>query len=205
MKRNSRMMRCTVLSLLVLICQFAAAQDDTGKEEKQGPKAPASATRLTLGSTSGTPGTSVVVPIYFTAADGVRVGKLQIQVNYVSANMKFLKLDSGYSLESANVELKSEVKEGKNDKGVDTQTVMLRAALPASDAAKSAIPPGLLGYLTLQISDNGRPASITLRVAAEANDLGTGQPVRDLQTADATVDVLAPGSQPAVACFFFTH
>ena len=76
-------------------------------------------------------------------------------------------------------------------------------ALP--EPPKKGIPSGLLAYITMRISDNGRPASITLRTTAEAIQLGTNKKLDKLQASEATVDVIAPGSEPLVACFFFTH
>src|SRR3990167_10238176 len=83
---------------MVLVCwlgQAAAAPQEPGKAEETVALDPKTTTRVTLGSTSGTPGTSVVVPIYFTPAEGKEVGLLKLGVNFVSRNVKFVRLDAG--------------------------------------------------------------------------------------------------------------
>jgi hypothetical protein len=196
------------VGLLCLAPPLRAAQETSGKPApKDAPKKeefdPKTTTRVALGSTSGTPGDAVVVPIYVTPAEGARIGTLKIEVSFVSVNLKFDKTDRGIAAEMGDVQLVSDVKESKNDKGVDTSTLVLRATAP--EAAKTPIPAGLLGYITLKISDKGRPASIALRAAAEGTEFGSSKPLANLKALDAEVEVLAPGTQPAVACFFFSH
>lgn len=160
------------------------------------------ATRISLGSTSGTADSSVVVPIYLSPEQG-DIGKLELQISYVSTNMKFAKLSPAMSVEQGNIHLHSEVEHGKNERGVETETLKIVASV--EEFAKIGIPPGLLGYLTLRISQNGLPGSIPLLTNATATQLGTNQPFSNVKTVDAQVEVLAPGSQPLVTCFFFTH
>ena len=50
-----------------------------------------------------------------------------------------------------------------------------------------------------------RPASITLHPTVEASEVGTNKAVQNLRAFEAKVDVLAPGTQPLISCFFFTH
>ena len=193
--------------LLAAVClaQAAGAQEESGKPEQKETIDPKTTTRLTLGSSSGTPGASVVVPLYFTPAQGVDVGRLKLEVDYVSANLKFTKLDVGIAAEMGGVDLQIEAKDGKNEKDVETQTLRITASFLSPEPPKKGIPPGLLAYLTMKISENGRPASITLRAAAEASELGTNKPLQNVRAFEAKVDVLAPGTQPLVTCFFFTH
>ncbi|MEE8176413.1 MAG: hypothetical protein V3T65_00280 [Acidobacteriota bacterium] len=189
--------------VMVLACQ-AVAQEQAGEAEKA-PIDPNITTRVTLGSSSGTPGTSLVVPIYFTPGRELQVGRLKLDVNFVSTNLKFSKLDPGIAAELGNVDISTEVQVGKNEKGLETTTLSITASFPSGEPSEKGIPAGLLGYLTLRIEEDGRPASITLRTSAEGSFLGSNEPLADLRSFDATVDVLAPGTQPIVACFFFTH
>src|SRR5581483_9625681 len=101
------------ITLAGLLCHSAAAQQDKAKAAEKEEIDPKTTTRVTLGSSSGTPGTSVVVPIYFTPAESVQVGRLSVEVNFVSANLKFDKLERGIAAEMGDVELKSETKTAK--------------------------------------------------------------------------------------------
>jgi hypothetical protein len=80
--------------VVIVMAGQAAAQEQPGEAE-QAPIDPKVTSRVTLGSSSGTPGTSLVVPIYFTPAEGLQVGRLKLDVNFVSTNLKFSKLDAG--------------------------------------------------------------------------------------------------------------
>ncbi|MBI3894878.1 MAG: hypothetical protein HY313_03000 [Acidobacteria bacterium] len=162
------------------------------------------ATRVTLGSSSGTPGTSVVVPIYFTPVEGSEVGRLKMTIDFVSKNLKYSKLDPGIAAEMGKVDLNTEAKEGKNDQDLETTTLTVIASFLTPTPPDKGIPSGLLGYLTLKINDDARTANIKLNTTAEAAELKTNKSI-DVQATSATVEVLAPGSEPLVTCFIFTH
>jgi len=187
-----------LLLAAVWVSPRAAAQ---GNEEVD----PRTTTRVTLGGTSGTPGTQVVVPVYFSPAQNVEVGRLRLEVTYVSVNLKFSKLDTGIAAELGGVDVQAEVRAGKTDRGLDTQTVIITASFLSPEPPAKGIPSGLLAYMTLNIGTDGRPASIGLRPTAEAAELRTNRPLQNLRAFPAQVDVLAPGTQPLISCFFFTH
>ena len=186
--------------LLAAVCLSPRALAQ-GNEEVN----PQTTTRVTLGGTSGTPGMSVVVPVYFAPAQNVEVGRLRLEVTYVSVNLKFSKLDTGIAAELGGVDVHAEVKAGKTDRGLDTQTVTITASFLSPEPPAKGIPSGLLAYMTLNIGQDGRPASIGLRPTAEAAELRTNRPVQNLRAFSTQVDVLAPGTQPLISCFFFTH
>lgn len=203
MRGVSRGLLVVMMSLAGLV-RFAAAQDQK-QEAKQEQMDAKNTTRVTLGGTSGTPGTSVVVPIYFTPAEGKEVGSLKLGVNFISRNVKYSRLDAGIAAEMGGVDLHPEIKEGKNEQGLETTAVTIVASFPGPTPPPKGIPAGLLGYLTFQISESAKPASIALRATVEATELGANKPVQNLRAFDAQLDVIAPGSEPMVVCFFFTH
>lgn len=180
----------------------AAAQ--IGELEIKDP-VPQKITRVTVGSVTGAPGIAITLPIYFTPEDKVAVGRLKLNVDFVSVNLKFDKLEPGIAAQMGNVELSSEIKIGENEKGVETTTLEIITSFLTQPPPPQGIPPGLLGYLTLRIGEDARPAKITLRTAVEAAELGSNNPLENTEAIDALVEVFAPGTQPMVACFFFTH
>lgn len=189
------------LMLWVWLSPSAMAQDQAASPKAEPPKA----TRVTLGSSSGTPDTSVVVPVYFTPLEGVEVGRLKITVDFVSKNLKYSKMDPGIAAEMGKVDLSTEVKEGKNEQGLETTILTITASFLTPEPPAKGIPSGLLGYLTLNINADAREANINLKAAAEATELKTNKPIENLQASSATVDVLAPGTLPLVVCFIFSH
>ena len=188
--------RFFVYGLIFVMCfSYKAAAQQQAESGKT--------TRVTLGSSSGTPGTSVVVPLYFTPADGVEVESLKLVIDFVSKHLKYGKMDPGIAAEMGNVGLNAEVKEVQNEQGLENTTLTITASFPTPP--EKGIPAGLLGYLTMRINEDAVPASISLRAAAEATELKTNKPITDLLATSATVDVLAPGTQPLVTCFIFSH
>lgn len=190
---------------VVWLCQPAGAQAVANRAREQEQMDPKTIPRVTLVDASGTPGTSVVVPIYFTPAENLAVEWLKLEVGYVSAGLKFSKLDRGIAAELGSVDVHAEVKEGKNERGLETQTLTITASFLSPDPPKKGIPFGLLGYVTLKISETARAASITLRSRVEARELGTNKPVQNVRAFETKIDVLALGTQPLISCFFFTH
>ena len=160
---------------------------------------------ITLGSISATTGDMVVVPVYFTPVPGVEVGRLKLEITYVSVNLKFAKLEAGTAAQEGGVKLNSVVKQAKNKDGVDTQTLQITTSFSDSGPPPKGIPQGLLAYLIMELSEAGRSARITLRSSMEATELGTDKPLEKLTVADATVDVIGSGAQQMMTCFFFTH
>ena len=199
--------RCfVVLASLILAGRFTpACAQQSAKASQQKPAETRNPPKLTLGDSDGTPGGSVVVPIYFAPAEDVEVGELKFTVNFVSRNMKYASLKRGLAAESGNVELHAEVKEDKNDKGLEVSTLSVVASILSPKPGQKGMPGGLLGYITFQVNEKAGPANITLRTTGEAAELGTKKSIPTLKTADAVVDILAAGSEPLVSCFFFSH
>ena len=194
-----------IASLIVAGCfTLASAQQSAGKTQ-QGPANRNKPPQLTLGDSDGTPGGTIVVPIYFAPAEGVEVGELKVNINFVSRSLKYSRLSRGLAAEIGNVDIHGELKEGKNNKGLEISNLTVEASIPSPKPGQKGIPGGLLGYITLQVSEKSGPANITLRAAGEAAELGTHKPLQNFKTVDAKVDILAAGSEPLISCFFFTH
>lgn len=178
------------------LCQL----EDLPEEEP-----PRTTTRVAFEDFNATPGMSFSIPIYFTPEDGVEVGRLKVELSFISENLKFVKLDRGIVADLGNLDLNGELKVGKNDKGSETSTLTIMASFPSPDVPEKGIHEGVLGYLVFRIGENGRAANIRLRASGEAIELKTNKPLQNFEAADATVDVFAPGDLPVVSCFFFTH
>ena len=185
------------LSLIVLIAPRVVFAQEASN--------PSPVPKLTLGDSDGSPGGTVVVPIYFTPVEGLEVGQIQFDVNFVSKNLKYSKISKGTAADAGNVDLKATLKEGKNEKGLETSTLSVVASIPSPKPDQKGIPAGLIGYITLAVNEKAGPANITMRATAQAAELRTGKAVPNIKTVNAEVDILANGSEPLVSCFFFSH
>jgi hypothetical protein len=160
--------------------------------------------RLTLGKSAAQPNETALVPIYFAPPKSTAIGRVKFDVTFVSVNMKFDKLEAGPMADAGQVNYHTELKPGKNEKGVETTTVTIQAEVPEQSA--DGLPSGLLAYLSLRLSAEAKPALITLRTsAAEAIRHGSNEPVRDVRAFDSQVEVQVAGFSPTSVCFFFSH
>lgn len=191
------------LTLTLIFSASANSLEGQQGEAGQPPVDPKTTTRITLGSASGEPNASVVVPIYFTPAEQAPVAQATISITFVSKNMKFSKVDLGAAAELGNVEIKTEATEGKNDQGLETTTLTVFAGV--QEGSGKELPSGLLGYVSFNILPTAVPANISLRAEASARLASGGAPAMDVRAFGAQVEVLAEGEGGMVACFFFTH
>lgn len=201
-------MRHFVLRILLGIVMFAALQSQVAAQIEDlviVDPAPQTVTRIKIGGAIGTPGLAITLPIYFTPEDNVAVGRLKLNVDFVSVNLKFSKLQPGIAAQMGNVALHNEIKIGENEKGVETTSLEITTSFLDKTPPPKGIPSGLLGYLTMRIDEDARPAKITLRTAVEAAALGSDELLESVEGIDALVEVFAPGTQPMITCFFFTH
>lgn len=160
-------------------------------------------TRIALGKSSGQPEQTALIPIYLTPPKSIPVGRVQLRVTFVSANVKFDKVEPGPTADNGKVKFSTDVATAKNESGIDTSTVTILAEL--SDPSAKSLFAGLLAYLSLRVSANARPAKITLTTSAEASRPGSSDPLPDVRAFGAELEVQAPNSGPMVVCFFFSH
>lgn len=185
-----------------LLCRSAVAQRGPAKGPASSAGESKNTTKIQLASNSGPPGTAVVLPIYFTPEQGVEVGRVKLQVIFPSANLKFEKIERGIA---KNVELSSNVSVSKSDKGVQMTTVTVIASVSSSESARKGLAAGMIGALDLRISPKAPHGIINLRTVAEAAELETDRPLKNVRGGSAKVDVAWVDAPPSVTCFFFSH
>lgn len=191
--------------LLGLLCPVDAAQVNAGKASRKKAADAKTTTRLEIANNSGPPGTVVVLPIYFTPAPGVEAGRLKLAVTFESANLKFVKLEPGVAAPKGNFGLSSDLKVSKSEKGLETATLTVLASISSPEPPTKGIPGGMLGYLTLRISEKARPGTIDLHIVAEGDEWGSNTPLKNLRTSHAHVEVAWVDAPPSISCFFFSH
>src|ERR1051325_6699792 len=75
---------------------------------------PAAKANIVLGGTSGEPGEEVVVPVYLTPPEGISIGKLDLEITFVSVNLKYEKIESGIAADMAGAKVTGDTTGGKN-------------------------------------------------------------------------------------------
>ena len=107
-------------------------------QESSSPESDAPTVRVVLGSASANPGESTVVPVYFTPASDTPVGRLKLQVTFVSANLKFDKVETGIAAEIGNVSLTHDVRVDTDSNNVEVSTLTMEAT--AAESSTAGIP-----------------------------------------------------------------
>ena len=144
--------RVSIIAISMLFAGLIPVAAAQSKDWRHEPAADPKITQISLGNTYNTPGTFVVVPIYFKPADGVQVGRLKLEVDFPSAYLKFEKLERGIAADIGVVDLSSEVTAYKNDQGEETSKLTLVGSLASKESPAKGLASGLLANLTFRIN-----------------------------------------------------
>lgn len=183
----------------------ANKSEKSTKEEKK--RANPALPRLVIESGTGSPGVNVVVPLYQTPPQGVELRSLSVEIEWVSKNIQFVRLERGISAESIGADVTGKITgTSKDAKSIEHSTLRLDASVVEENPTRG-IPEGLLAYLTFRISPEAQPFAIELRpklISAEAIG-SSGQKFTQAEAESGKISVELPGLPPYVTCFFFTH
>lgn len=203
-RSQSRNVRLTVSLAIFYFLALTTAFSATATVAAQEPEIDIDkTTRIALGKSSGQPEQTALIPIYLTPPKSIPVGRVKLRVTFVSANVKFDKVEPGPTTDNGKVKFSADVVTAKNEKGIDTSTVTILGEL--SDPSAKSLSGGLLAYLSLSVGANARPAKITLTTSAEAMRPASSEPLPDVRSFGAELEVQAPNTGPTVVCFFFNH
>jgi hypothetical protein len=161
--------------------------------------------RVSLTEINGTPGASLMIPLYFTPDPNKPLRSITVDIEYVSNNLKFQKASKGVAADQAGAEITTAVTDGKpDDKGIARSKLIVTAALGQGNAA-AGLPDGLLAYLLFQISLDAKPFAIKLTpTVVSAEDL-KNQKVAQVGAEPGMVVVEVLDVMPEATCFFFSH
>ena len=202
--RRERMERSAALLLLTVLCisvDSATATAQTSGTDKL-PK-------VSLAEITGTPGASLMVPFYFTPDPKNPLRSVNVDIEYVANSLQFQKASRGAAAEAANVEITTDVTEGKPDeKNIKRATLHVKAALTGNSPA-TGLPDGLLAYLLFQISLEAKPFAIKMGTTVKSAEAMATPPkpvdIAGIGKEDGLVVVTALDVMPEATCFFFTH
>ncbi len=181
------------------LASFAQAGPPAGTAQRAGESTEKTASRISLGRNSNSPGTTVSLPLYFTAAPKIEVGKIILEIGFPSRELEFVKAEPEFT---ANVEIKPEKRPGS---GESRATVQLE--ISSSKLQEGVIAGGLLGQVVFKISDETQPGSVPVTIPkVTAYRAGTpSEEVKPVAAFEAAVEVVPRGANPYIGCFFFSH
>jgi len=188
-----------MLSLLGLLgTQSACAQEAT----PQTPDPP----YVSIGTVDGSPGASLIVPVYYTADPKTAIRSVTLELEFVSNNLEFQDATKGV-VDEDRLEVSNTLTKGSPDsKGVTRSKLRLTATLK-EDKSAEGLANGLIAYLMFQLSAEAKPFVITLTptiIAAEDTEKPSKK-VTSLKAQPGSISVLSADVTPEMSCFFFTH
>ena len=163
--------------------------------------------RVAMAELGGTPGSNLMMPLYFTPDPKNPVKSITVDIEFVSNNLKFQKALRGVGGDSVNADIKTSLTEGKpDDKNIARSTLHVTAALPGS-TPKEGLPDGMLAYLLFQISLDAKPFAIKLTPAVvDSQDMSTPpKKIAKFGAEPGLVKVEVLDVMPENTCFFFSH
>lgn len=162
--------------------------------------------RVAVGEITGSPGASLMIPLYFTPDPKTPLRSIVVDIDYVSNNLKFHKAARGTAAEQAGAEISANLTDGAPDEnGLIRSTLRVSASL-AEETSKTGLPAGLLAFLMFDVSMDAKAFSIRLNTTVvSAEDLRDPPQVAKVNAVPGMVVVEIPDLMPEATCFFFTH
>jgi hypothetical protein len=185
----------TILMLFSLAVRHAAAQQDSSQ-----PPAP----RVKVGEITATPGSSAMVPVYFTPDPKTAVRSFTVEIEHVSNNLKFQTASDG-AVEG--LELSSTVDNGTpDDKGVMRSKLRFTVSL-ADKKSKKGLPEGLVAFLMFQLAQDAKPfvIKLNLTVLSAEDTQSPSRKISNVSVEPGSVAVTSSDVEPGMTCFFFSH
>ncbi|MBI4478519.1 MAG: hypothetical protein HY651_00690 [Acidobacteria bacterium] len=161
---------------------------------------------LTVGAVEGSPGASLIVPLYYAAEQQTPIRSFTLEIEFVSNNLEFQDASKGI-VDQESLEIASSLTKGTPDSAGVTRSKLRLTAKLADENAKQGLGEGLLAYLMFQLSLEAKPFVIKLTptvVAAEDTEK-PARKVTKLGALPGSISVLSMDVMPEMACFFFTH
>ena len=202
-----------VVSIAAWTCWLATAQSfesQRGSDEQKsttGSSASETVPRVSLGEITDVPGASVRVPLYYTPDPRTPLRSLAFQVDYVSNNLEFEKVEPDPVTEKAGAAVEATLTKGTPDaKGVVHSQLRIAVSLK-EQLPEKGLPGGLLANLVFRISPQATIVSIVLNPSVVSAEDTQSPPRRVAKVnAEAGRVVVVPGDIIIqMTCFFFTH
>ena len=161
--------------------------------------------RISLEEISGSPGDSLMLPLRYSAAPGVELSRLTLEITYVSNSLTFVLLSPVVTEDQAKLTTDVEIAE-PDEKGLRHATLRITATLSEKNAERR-LQAGLLGFLLFDISPEARPRPIDLHLSvASADDTHVPpQKVTRFAVDSGLVQVKLADMVPEISCFFYMH
>ena len=155
------------------------------------------AVTVVLGSDTGLPGGTVMIPIALKAKEGMKIARLSLEISVPDKLLRLKSVRTSLGAEMAGGEAKAEVIPSPEGTGI--------SILKVTVAAQNGLSAGVLATLEFRIGEEvGDTSKIPLQGAKVTLTTLEGQAVQDVGRQDGEV-VISKTPPTFVNCFFFNH
>lgn len=152
---------------------------------------------IIFGTVAADKGTVASIPVYVNSG-GQRLRRVAVAMDFISNSVKFDKLDTSASSNSADTKVTVELQELSPDpKGLPRTRLKLVADAPNGFAD------GLLAFLNFKLAADAKPFAVSLQPAEISAEDAKGQPVKAVVEAGKVI--VSADDEEVIGCFFFTH
>ncbi len=163
---------------------------------------------LELGKAGHAAGRENSFPLHFTAAVGETVGVIRAEIVVPEGDFEFdrVVLPKDSRLKVSTKKRNEESEKSKDNEGERTRQTVIETTF---SAGSRAIRNGLIGFLQLDVSRQGKAEAVPKLPGITIRKLETSPPEPELLMGEPTSRSPSlpsePPANPAVGCFFFTH
>jgi len=164
--------------------------------------------RISLDNITGSPGASLMIPLYYTPDPKQPLRSVAVEIDYVSNHLKFEKASRGVILDDVAADITTDVSDGAPDAKTGVVRSKLRAAVSVKDKKpQKGLPEGLLVYLLFNVTLDAKPFTFKLTpIVVSDEDLhDPPRKIANIGAVPGTVVVEVPDILPEATCFFFSH
>ncbi len=185
---------------MVASINFVEAPAEAAAWPEQGPE---KLTRLTIGSSSALVESEVSLPLYFTAAPGLKVGSVSAEIKFPGKPLSFVKAEKSGSSGAIGAQVKAEVSSEPKEEG-GLSTLKLTISAPEEKATREALPDGVIAYLVFQLSKEAE-ADTEIVLQNKASALTAEEQPKRVEPVLAYEGKITVLGAPIISCFFYMH
>ncbi|MDA2935441.1 hypothetical protein MYX82_14045 [Acidobacteria bacterium AH-259-D05] len=151
--------------------------------------------RIMLNGAVATADQEVRLHMRFTAARGIKINQLRVQITFPVPELTFIGFELPYPAEKVGAQFS--VQE------MESNRVQVEVRVPEN--SQEALPEEGVAYLVFRIADNVEPVPLTIVVEhIEMKDL-KGESLEVVRNSETQINVVSEELYPLIACFFYMH
>ncbi|MDA2934443.1 hypothetical protein MYX82_08870 [Acidobacteria bacterium AH-259-D05] len=180
-----------LLACLVVSSFVAAAFPQTGEANPE-----EGGVEVNLGFSAAMPGHRSEIPLTLSAPQILRISTVSSQISFSRNLLTFLKAGPGLSGELSGAQIRTVVKDDEGDPNL--------SILEVTVSGGQAMRPGILAYLTFEVSGDAKESVIRLETRDTKVTTENGESIKVNRGKDGEITI-SENIDALFACFFYMH